>query len=249
MLTVNLRGGLGNQLFQLAALSHLSKKTHREPIIIQSGNSPHSSENYFKTIFRNWSIRSLSLRTIQTWYEKSPKYQDTWPTDPFNPRIACLQGYFQDWRYVDPSFVVQLSFPDRTASYPGIRKGIFLHIRGGDYIGNPVHEVNLDSYYERALEYFPDAHFYLFTNDETYAKSKPFIQKLNYTLVNESEVASLFLMSQCAGGICANSTFSWWGAYLTVNRKIIMPDKWFNDSNIPTEYFYPGVIKCPVTPL
>jgi glycosyl transferase family 25 len=45
-------------------------------------------------------------------------------------------------------------------------------------------------------------------------------------------------MSQCQGGICPNSSFSWWGARLNPNRKLILPSKWFNDSNFYTNGYY-----------
>jgi len=45
-------------------------------------------------------------------------------------------------------------------------------------------------------------------------------------------------MSKAKGCICANSSFSWWGAYLNPNRPIYFPDKWFNDSSMDTSGFY-----------
>jgi len=53
------------------------------------------------------------------------------------------------------------------------------------------------------------------------------------------------MMSKCSkGGICANSSFSWWGAFLNPNRTIIMPSRWFNSSDMWIEgYYFPGVIK------
>ena len=85
------------------------------------------------------------------------------------------------------------------------------------------------------------------TNDLKYALTKSFIQDIQYTVIDEPELETLYLMSQCAGGICANSSFSWWGAFLNPHRKIVMPDKWYPHSTLNTEgYYFPGVIKCPV---
>jgi hypothetical protein len=61
-------------------------------------------------------------------------------------------------------------------------------------------------------------------------------------------VTSLALMASCTeGGICANSTFSWWGAYLNPKRTLILPNKWFNSTSFYSQgYYFPGVQICPV---
>lgn len=247
LLTVNMMGGLGNQLFQLAALTHIANTTKRRPYVQSYVNpSTHTKLNYFETIFASFKSLHLSERPVLYFREPSLSYADWKETVKKYPN-AGLDGYFQDWRYVDPDFVAKLQFPDVSSKYPGVKEGIFLHIRGGDYVGNAFHDIGLDAYYRRALAHFPDAHFFVVTNDPEYAKSRPFMQGLNHTMVLEPELETLYLMSQCAGGICANSSFSWWGAYLNPTRKIVMPDRWYADRNLSTVgYYFPGVIRCQV---
>jgi hypothetical protein len=72
-----------------------------------------------------------------------------------------------------------------------------------------------------------DTEYVVFTNDLNYAMSQPVLSKIKYTVINEPEIESMYLMSQCKGGICANSTFSWWGGFLNKHRKITLPSKWF----------------------
>lgn len=242
-LTVHIMGGLGNQLFQLAALHHIATKTGRTPFIHNLSNpSTHSTLSYFDRIFKNFRSLYSSMRPTARLSEPSIVYSN-W-SHVNREQTPELFGYFQDWRYVDQDFVQKLWFPPNMYD---VEDGIFLHIRGGDYVGNAFHDVGLDGYYERAIALFPGAHFFVVTNDVEYAKSRPYLKDISYTLVTEPEIETLLLMSQCAGGICANSSFSWWGAYLNKNRKIVMPDRWYTDSSIPTEgYYFPGVIKCQV---
>lgn len=247
-LTVALFGGLGNQLFQLAALLHVAKQTRRTPYIQTLTNpSPHSSAPYFDTILQTFRNLYSTVRPAVRITEPTLAYTNWAPLlrMTLNPEMS---GYFQDWRYIDPDFVPRLRFSaDVLSRYPTVASSVFLHIRGGDYVGNPGHDIGLDGYYQRALAYFPDAHFLVVTNDINYAMSRPCLAGLNYSLVKESEVDTLYLMSQCRGGICANSSFSWWGAYLNPHRKIVMPDRWYGDPQYATEgYYFPGVIKCPV---
>jgi hypothetical protein len=108
---------------------------------------------------------------------------------------------------------------------------VFLHIRGGDYVNHPNHDLKLDKYYERAIQVFPEGTaFSVFTNDKEYALSRPYLRDISYSFVESgNEVDDLYLMTQCKGGICANSTFSWWGAYLNTSRTLVLPSKWWND--------------------
>lgn len=245
---VFINGGMGNQLFQLAALIHISRKTGRKGYIQTLKNpSPHSSVPYFDTIFREFRQLHASIKPTLFITEPSLSYVD-WRPILYRKPNPEIHGYLQDWRYVDNDFIQHLWFPnDVTKKYENVKQGIFLHIRGGDYVGDPFHNIGLDAYYERAIAMFPGAHFFVVTNDHDYAMKRPFMANLNHTFVMESEIDTLYFMSQCAGGICANSSFSWWGAFLNPHRKIVMPDRWFSNPSPSIEgYYFPGVIKCQV---
>ena len=90
--------------------------------------------------------------------------------------------------------------------------------------------------------------FSVFTNDNEYAASREFLKEIDYQLIdNPHEIETLVLMSKCKSGITANSTFSWWGAYLNPDRPICMPSKWFNDPEyFIGGFFFPGVFIIPV---
>jgi hypothetical protein len=76
--------------------------------------------------------------------------------------------------------------------------------------------------------------FVVFTNDIPYARSLfP-----TTPIIEESEVDTLLLMSRAKGCICANSSFSWWGAYLNPGRPIYFPSKWFNDPSMDISGFF-----------
>tara|TARA_E500000331_G_scaffold355432_1_gene410872 strand:- start:1595 stop:2347 length:753 start_codon:yes stop_codon:yes gene_type:complete len=135
-----------------------------------------------------------------------------------------------------------------------LNEPIFLHIRQSDNIGREkYHPILPISYFERALEEFPsDKECFVFTDDIDWCKSQSFFDddrflfnednqryqyqtidglgKLQNTLLPQVD---LCLMSLCSGGIIANSSFSWWGAWLQNNRgRIIAPDpkKWFGSA-------------------
>lgn len=248
MLTTRLKGGLGNQLFQIAAGETTSKNNGRQYYVeTLNTSSAHSNEMYFDSILKNWKHLYSPLQSV-VFNEPNFEYTDWLPHSQF-PNI-CLDGYFQNWMYIPSDFAERLSFDTSISrNYTKLKDSVFLHIRGGDYKNHWLHDIGLDSYYEKAIREFPEGtHFYVFTNDIHYAKSKAFLSIIDHTFVFENEVNSLYLMSQCGvGGICANSSFSWWGAYLNPNRKIIMPSRWFNDPTIYTNgYYFNGITKIDV---
>lgn len=244
MITANLFGGLGNQLFELAALDTISKQTNRQ-IYLESHTTiktHHSSENYYDTIFSNWKsipVTDIPTKIIHELYYGFKEWD-------FIDESVKLHGHFQDYRYISPTFEQSLVFPNSP-----IIDGAFIHIRGGDYVNHPHHDLGLRSYYERAIALFPKGtKFYIFTNDRAYAKTFTFLDTIDHEFIEETnEVNCIALMKNCSiGGICPNSTFSWWGAFLNRNNRIlVLPSKWDNTHNNVSGYFFPGSIVCEVT--
>jgi hypothetical protein len=108
--------------------------------------------------------------------------------------------------------------------------------------------VNLSKYYVSAISHVKEHHYYIFTDDREYLSQQGWLSTIKYTIVDEDAVDSLYLMSQCQrGAICANSSFSWWGAFLNIDRPICMPSKWYNDPSMKTSgYYFPNVKVIPV---
>jgi hypothetical protein len=126
---------------------------------------------------------------------------------------------------------------------------IFIHIRRGDYVNQPDnHPVCSTSYYENSLNHFKDTSSVLiFSDDPEWCKSQELfsddrflISEFNLTYnqtsdTNDGRIKSLIpyydlcLMSMCQGGIIANSSMSWWGAWLIENptQPIVAPNPWF----------------------
>lgn len=233
MITAILKGGLGNQLFILAAVEYYSKRCNKNYYRDTPTNpSPHTDIDYFDTIFKNWNTTEYIQDSIvlhEPIHEEHMNYH----------KNIVIDGYFQDYRFISDKFIQKLCFPTLNEDYSD---GVFLHIRGGDYKNNWLHDVQLDTYYQRAIDMFPkDTKFYIFTNDIHYAVKKEFLNTIHHEFIIGDEIHSLYAMSQCKGAICANSTLSWWGAFLNKNRQIIMPSKWFNDGRDSTRYFFEEV--------
>lgn len=124
-------------------------------------------------------------------------------------------------------------------------EAVSLHIRRGDYIQKKRYQdvystCSLD-YYKRAVEYITktveNPTLFIFSDDKNWVKEN---LKLSYESVyvdNNSGIKSfedMRLMSLCKHNVIANSSFSWWGAWLNNNKEkiVIAPKKWFNDESV-----------------
>jgi hypothetical protein len=242
MISVKLQGGLGNQLFQLAFLDYIGKITGKETYL-QDINSPktiHSKEKYFENIFKNWKSKFFP-RGSYLFYENPKLEYEDWKSKLNVPSDVCVMGYFQRYEYIDSirnEFIKKLIFNTGILEkYQDIQNKFFIHIRGGDYKNNYYHDVGLINYYKKCMELCNNEEFVIFTNDIPYAKDiLP-----NIEIIEECEIDSLYLMTKTKGCICANSSFSWWGAYLNPDRPIYMPSKWYNDLSMKGNYYFKGV--------
>lgn len=132
-------------------------------------------------------------------------------------------------------------------------ESVSLHIRRGDYVNNPSTNQILGccsfDYYQKAVSYItkriPNCHFYIFSDDHLWV-CENFKLDHPFTMVDHNDASTnyedLRLMSLCKNNIIANSSFSWWGAWLNQNpnKIVIAPLKWFNDSSINTDDLIPN---------
>lgn len=103
-----------------------------------------------------------------------------------------------------------------------------IHVRRGDYIDNPFYvDLTKTDYYQKAMAMFPDCRFIVFSDDIAWCKANPIFKDCEFS-EGKSEVEDMNSMAGCKGIIMANSSFSWWAAYLS-DAKVIAPKAWYTD--------------------
>jgi len=129
---------------------------------------------------------------------------------------------------------------------------VSLHIRRGDYVTdektNSFHGTCNLNYYKNAVSYITSQGknpcFFVFSDDLSWAKANlGFIENFSFIELGTDSLdhEEMWLMSQCEHNIIANSSFSWWGAWLNQhpNKIVIAPCRWFTDSSIDTRDLIP----------
>ena len=106
---------------------------------------------------------------------------------------------------------------------------ISLHVRRGDYLNNPNHPVQSLEYYQEALSNFDEnTPVIVFSDDQKWCSSQELFSGNRFFISQgEDPTADLCIMSMCDYHIIANSSYSWWGAWLANSKKIIAPKNWF----------------------
>lgn len=189
--------------------------------------------------------------------DKEEGYDESVFEDHWGPIV--LQGYWQSFKYfqniediIREEFQFK-TFPSATNRH-AIQKiqhtnSVAIHIRRGDYISNPIankiHGTCDKSYYDRAIQYLytrlDNPYFFVFTDHPEWAKEYINIEAPTEIIEHNLGLADyedLRLMSLCKHLIIANSSFSWWGAWLSKtqnNQIVIAPKKWFNIDKVPAE--------------
>ena len=176
-------------------------------------------------------------------------------------RNVYLKGYFQSEKYFLPAKdVIRSDFAFKKDLVKDIEDfsaslkktgSVSVHIRRGDFDKDPVttdYHGTLDiSYYNTAIELIrskiPNATFYFFSDNIDWVKETLSIPNAAFVSGNitKNHIEDLYLMSQCQHNIIANSSFSWWGAWLNNNPEkiVIAPQKWFNKGPKDTQDLLP----------
>jgi hypothetical protein len=192
------------------------------------------------------------LGVVTRWYsEPGFNYDPAWPTIDDN---VLLDGYFQSEKYFSPiaaslrdDFALSQSLsPEMTeiSELAHEANSVMIHVRRGDYVNNAktlkVHGVCSPSYYEAAIEFMSQRlsrpRFFVFSDDIVWAKKNLKLGSNTLFVVgNYNDPAiDIHLMAKCRHHIIANSSFSWWGAWLGQNEEqvVVAPSPWFNKSKM-----------------
>lgn len=165
---------------------------------------------------------------------------------------TTLFGYFQNENYfkgiskqlrIDFTFKAPLKGKnDEIRTVIEQNTSVSIHIRRGDYSNSNSNLPILDiSYYKKAIEHIASQvnkpYFFIFSDGIDWVKENLDLSKFNHQFIdwnkNENSYIDMQLMSICKHNIIANSSFSWWAAWLNANpnKLVIAPDKWYKGDN------------------
>lgn len=137
-----------------------------------------------------------------------------------------------DYYFQDPAFFEGYEEDIKKLYRIGIKEKIdmvAIHVRRGDYVNNPYYVDLMETdYYKRAMFEFPDAEFVVFSDDIKWCKQQEVFKDCEF--YHKDEIDDMNTMASCVGHIIANSSFSWWSAYISpYTKKVIAPKEWYTD--------------------
>ena len=252
MIVTKIQGGLGNQIFQWAYCKKLSIK-YNLPLYLdlsfynnQNGCTKREFElNKFSNLKYNILDKSFDNISFN-------KIIDTFYHNEFDYNVYnnyYIDGYWQTEKYfkeVENIIRAELSPNEEKLAKLKLTplidtNTISMHIRRTDYIAlNDYHPIQLISYYEEALNIIGKYDYiFIFSDDIKWCKENLHFNNMIF-MENFDDIDDLYIMSMCKHNIIANSSFSWWGAWLNnnPNKKVITPLNWFgtmanlNDNDI-----------------
>ncbi len=229
-------GRLGNQLFQIALLFAIRERHGHDFFLPRNGEPV-------------WDCFDLAIPTAGP--APTHRFAEAFGSCNFDPRVfeqpdgTGFDGYYQSYRYLEESsdlLVRFLRFGARHRAFSEAmlhayrtrhrRPVVSVHVRRGDYV-NPGYEDHWgdlagDGYYQKAVEAIGDDVVYVvFSDDVAWCRRA---LPLGASRVEHAEFdhgASLCMMTGCDVNVVANSSFSWWGAYLNPTSDVYAPSRWF----------------------
>ena len=246
-------GRLCNQMFQYAALRGLSSKSGAEICIPYYQDAV---DDGIGNMLRTELFDSFNLNVKTGLLNKghAPVVQERFfhfDQELFDncPDHVSLQGYFQTEKYfkhIEYQIRSEFTFVDDILEpckemIGTIDDPIALHVRRGDYVINSENHFNLPlEYYEAALKKFDDnRNVLVFSDDPKWCHEQSIFDDDRFIISeNDDNRVDLCLMSLCNDFIIANSTYSWWGAWLSShpNKKVIAPVQWFGKTGYTKDH-------------
>jgi len=240
-ISCNLTGRLGNYLFMIISTWAYAKKNNLEFVMDKNFNY----NKYYKLFFSN--IKTTNIQTIQFDVKKNFGVFENCLNYEYDSKSNIMfNGYLQNGNNFDfdRDEVFKNFFNITSQLEPN--NNFFIHIRLTDFLTSNIHNINLDDYYFKAINYastiidFTKTNIYIISDDIECAKTKPYLNLLpkeNFIYVGNKEydeIQTFEKFKNCyLGCICGHSTFAWWGAYIINNpsKLVIIPNKFLNTSD------------------
>ena len=252
-------GRLGNQMFQFAALKGIARNRgfeyclppsdlYTEHTNVQQYDAEVASGKAMHQLFLPFKLSNtsdLNCQYLDRDRPTAPESGFTFDENLYNrvPDWVNVQGFFQSWKYFkniedeirgDFEFKDFVQDPCREMMDSLDETPISLHIRRKDYVTNPNHTALGADYYEKALKEFDENETVLvFSDDPDWCNEQELFADDRFMIAEgNSGWTDMCLMTMCKGHIIANSSFSWWGAWLAKSEKVVAPSGWFAGSNL-----------------
>ena len=256
-------GGLANQIFQVVAAYAHARRTGSKLCIRASKEREDGRPLYWRTVLHRFQhFLERGATATATWWEPAATVHASPPAPtPQCPAIR-LAGYFQSSKYFtdSPQIAAEIRLllaPEQTVlraiktTYADLLEAadrvVVVHARRTDYLKHADHHGPLTAaYYQAATEAvaarIPDPLFLLVSDDPLYwmeimAEVPVFQRSSFHILMENNEITTLTLLQQFNWFILANSTFSWWAAWLSAAPadQIYAPARWFGPAG-PKDY-------------
>lgn len=241
-------GHIGNQMFQYASLQGIAKNRNFDWKVPPKENfgTSYAVKNTIYNLF--YLDTGIEFHTGVTDYHTMPEIGNGFNKDLFEscPDEVNLSGYFQSYRYfekIERKIRRDFTFlPDPSERIPE-KNTLSIHVRRGDYLGISNHlPVMTPEYYSYALDMVgPFDKAIVFSDDIEWCKSQEIFKGFEFS--NGDAYSDLRLMTKCDKHIIANSTFGWWGAWLSQSDTVICPHEWFGPAlpgHTSDGYIVPG---------
>jgi FkbM family methyltransferase len=233
-LTIDLCGGLGNQLFQIFFILGLAIKYGMTIVLPNKYKLDNKRHTYYQ-IFPDLELTDAKLENAIYINEAN------FPQKIDSSKNYIFQGYFQSHKYLEnivPLDYIKLPVEDKKNINRVVdelrshnRPLISVHVRRGDYLlVQHFHNILGPEYYKNAMEFFghiKNPLFVVFSEDKEWCDAN--LGFLDFVFIKEKDYLELIIMSKCDHHIVANSSFSWWGAFLNQQQDkiVVYPSKWY----------------------
>lgn len=228
-------GRIGNQMFQIANAYNQAKKHNRQLVLPRKETNV---EPYLTNIYREIQ-HSFIIDNVPTGKDIY-SIQGTFHYTSYTPHLTNLtvfRGFYQTEKYFIESAAdikrmyrpTQEFIKKAYFYYPQLVNNVAaINVRRGDYLNFPTRHpvVSLDYIY-KAIEFLPKVDYYFIVSDDI-RWCKENINLPNCIFTEFIDFEALWLLSLCNHFVISNSSFSWWGAYLSnnANKIVVAPDTW-----------------------